>query len=123
MFRVLGQSNWHTPKPSPNTRDHPCVCLPFPRQLPTMAAFRNICLLLWRNYVKRRRSLCSFCCELFFPIIIVALFIALYQAFSRTNRPDKMYFDNWSTVSPLAGVGYRFANASQRLALGKRVPL
>lgn len=85
-----------------------------------MAACRNLSLLLWRNCLKRRRAPCSFACELLFPIIIVGLFIGLYQAFSTTVSPQRMYFDQLKSVPTLAGSGYRIQNASQVLALGKQ---
>ncbi len=84
-----------------------------------MATCRNIRLLLWRNYLKRRRSLCSFCCECWFPIIVVLIFVGLFRAFSTETNPDRMYLQNHQTVPNLAGMGYRFANSSSVLALGE----
>lgn len=83
-----------------------------------MGVLRNTGFLLWRNYIKRKRSCCSFCVELLFPVVVVLLFVALFQAFSPQNYPDSMYFGNLVAVPNLAGEGFRAINSTSFIALG-----
>jgi hypothetical protein len=86
--------------------------------LPAMSALRNIRLLLWRNCIKRRRAMCSFCCELFFPVLVVLLFVGLFRAFTPDKFTDRMYPDKVTQVPNLAGMAFRMKNMSSVLALG-----
>lgn len=89
-----------------------------------MSLLRNIRLLLWRNYIKRKRACCSFLCELLFPIIVTLLFVGIYHLFSPTSHPDSMYLNDTITVPPLAGMGYRTNVSNSVIAVGEwpRVP-
>ena len=86
-----------------------------------MTAARNIGLLLWRNALRRKRAPISCAFELLCPVLVVLVFVGLYGLFTPKNSPDRMYLENYATVPTLAGVGYRLANSTSVIALGRHL--
>ena len=79
----------------------------------------SLCLLLWRNFTRRKRSRCATCVEIVFPILVVALFILIFNAFSEQHVPTRQYFGERQQVRSLAAIAHRLNVTDARIALGK----
>ncbi|MGH0175784.1 UNVERIFIED_CONTAM: hypothetical protein FKN15_071998 [Acipenser sinensis] len=81
---------------SKNKRFYHCVLLHVPPG--NMAVVRQFRLLLWKNYIQKKRQIVVTVIEIALPLLFAAILIALRQRVPSSVFPNATYFHNFSVT-------------------------
>jgi hypothetical protein len=86
--------------------------------MPMERFWRHLRILMWKNYILKRRAFVSSLFEFLLPLLSIAALIGIWSSFPTDERPTSEYsMTNSVQILPLGALAFRLKRSKQYLAI------